>query len=460
MYDFAARTREIVTEEVPIIRCETERAAQHDLHAVLRLIDTGAVRASEKTRRVTGAGAKAITEILYGGDFYQSVQPPDDDATDPGPIKAFAWPLLLQSAGFVDLSGTKLQLTPTGKKALTSPLHEALRTVWRRWLKATLLDEFNRIDAVKGQTGQGKRGMTEVTGRRAAIVSALSACPPNQWIAFDEFSRFMVASGNTFEVTRDAWTLYVAEPQYGAPGYEGFGDWPILQGRYLMAFLFEYAATIGLIDVAFIHPSDARSDYGDLWGTDDLDCFSRYDGLQFIRINALGAWCLGLAQKYVPSSREVSQVLKVLPTLEVVAIESLLPGDALVLEQFAERTADRVWKIQSIKMLKALEDGHSVAEMEAFLRAQNGGSLPHTVEVFFKDMAERAACLVDRGPARVIEAADAMLAQLLVNDARLRSLCLLAGERSIVVPAASETTFRRVLRELGYGLPTPQGGKV
>ncbi|MBU0495073.1 MAG: hypothetical protein KKB13_24775, partial [Chloroflexi bacterium] len=78
--------------------------------------------------------------------------------------------------------------------------------------------------------------------------------------------------------------------------------------------------------------------------------------------------------------------------------------------------------------------------------------------VFFQDVAERAARLADRGPALLIEAEDTVLAQLIANDGRLRSLCLLAGDRYLVVPAESESAFRRALRELGYGLPPASGG--
>ncbi len=456
-YDYTTGKSEEHLIEIPVIRCETERVAQHDVHAVLRLIDAGRVRASEKTRRVTAAGARAITEVLQGGDFYPPEKISDGWHTDPGPIKAFAWPLILQSAGLANLSGTKLQLTPAGKKALTSPPHRVIRKAWNRWLKTTLLDEFNRVHTIKGQRGKGKRVMTAVAGRRAAIVEALAACTPHRWIAFDEFSRFMRASGYTFEVARDLWPLYIGDPHYGSLGYSGFGKWHIVQERYMMAFLFEYAATMGLIDVAYIHPSGARRDYGNLWGTDDLDCLSRYDGLLYIRINGLGAWCLGLTEEYVPSPLEVRQALKVLPNLEVVATEPLPPGDVLFLEQFAERTSDVVWRIQPTLLLEAVEQGHSVAEMEAFLKAKAGDSLPDNVEVFFKEMGDRASRLVDRGSARLIEAQDAALAQLITNDSHLRSLCMLAGERYIVVPADAEKAFRRALHKLGYGLPLSQG---
>lgn len=452
-YDYSARTSKTVTEEIPLIRLETERPAQQDIHAVLRLIDAGKVRASEKTKRVTAAGAKAITQVLQGGDFYPLEEEPDEWRTEPGAMKAFAWPLILQNAGFANLAGSKLQLTPKGKNALNSPPHKSIRTVWNRWLKSTLLDELNRVNAIKGQTGKGKRGLTAVSGRRATIVTALKECPPNQWIAFDAFSRFMRAAGHRFVVTRNAWSLYIAEQHYGSLGYDGYGGWNILQERYMMAFLFEYAATMGLLDVAYIHPSGTRNDYGELWGTDDLDCLSRYDGLLYIRINNLGAWCLGLAEEYVPSPIDESQIIKVLPNRDVVAMEPLPPGDILFLEQFTEQTSDLVWKIQPAKLLKMLEEGHSIADVEMFLTAKSGGGLPDNVAVFFKDMTDRASLLTDLGPARLIEAKDSALAQLIVNDSSLRSLCMLAGERHIVVPADSESTFRRALRKLGYVLP-------
>ncbi len=448
LYTSAGR-REKYTE-IPLTRCETERMALHDVHAVLRLIEAGKVRVSDKTKQVTAASARAIANVLEGGDFYPLDEETDGWQTAPGPIRAFAWPLILQSAGLATPSGTKLQLTPAGKKALASPPQEVIRRAWDRWLKSTLLDEFNRVHAIKGQ--RSRRAVTAVAPRRQAIVKALAACPPHKWISFDEFSRFMRASGFTFEVARDPWHLYIEDPHYGSLGYSGFSGWHILQGRYMMAFLFEYAATMGIIDVAYIHPSGARRDYHNLWGADGLDCLSRYDGLMYIRINGLGAWCLGLTEEYVPSLPTGPQTLRVLPNLDVVATAPLPPGDVLFLERFTERMSDVVWRIRPMRLLEAVEEGYSVADVQAFLRAKAGGLLPDNVEVFFQEMAERASRLVDRGPAWLIEAQDAALAQLVVNDSELRSLCMLAGERYIVVPADAESAFRRALHKLGYAV--------
>jgi DNA-binding IclR family transcriptional regulator len=53
--------------------------------------------------------------------------------------------------------------------------------------------------------------------------------------------------------------------------------------------LFECAATLGVIDVAYTDPAGARDDYRSLWGGDRRSRLSRYDGLLAVRVNELGA---------------------------------------------------------------------------------------------------------------------------------------------------------------------------
>ena len=87
--------------------------------------------------------------------------------------------------------------------------------------------------------------MTAVPGRRAAIADALSECPVGRWVCFDDFGRFMQVEGFDFVVNRDPWNLYLAEPEYGSLGYDGSHDWAIIEGRYALCLLFEYAAHPG-----------------------------------------------------------------------------------------------------------------------------------------------------------------------------------------------------------------------
>ena len=75
----------------------------------------------------------------------------------------------------------------------------------------------------------------------------------------------MQVEGFDFAVNRDPWNLYLAEPEYGSLGYAGSHDWAIIEGRYALCLLFEYAATLGLIDVAYAEPHGARPDYTHMW---------------------------------------------------------------------------------------------------------------------------------------------------------------------------------------------------
>jgi len=453
------KREEEIRRDVPLDRRETEHAALRDVQAVLRLVEAGKIPASEKTKRASSAGVEAVTRILDGGDFYAGYERKDRSETDPGPMKAFAWPLIVQAAGLATLAGSKLALTVAGRRALGKPPDAILRDAWSRWLKTTVLDEFSRVEVVKGQGGSGT--MTAVAGRREAIVAGLAECPAGRWIAFDEFSRYLQAAGHEFEVAREPYWLHVADSEHGHFGHTGFADWPILQGRYLLAFLFEYAATMGVIDVAYIPPARARPDFRRLYGTCDLDCLSRYDGLQFIRVNPLGTWILGVAGEVRPSATEPRPLVKVLPNLDVVATEGGLPAaDALLLDVFAERVSDAVWALRMKKILEGVERGHPVAEIEEFLRSRGADPLPETVSALFRDIEERARRIEDLGPARLFGCSDRALARQIANDSAMRKLGVVAGEGHIALPLANEESFRRRLREMGYGVPPARGARA
>jgi hypothetical protein len=427
---------------------ETERAAQRDLHAVLRLVETGKVAVSDKTRRPSAVAVRLIAAVLDGGDMY---------AGDRGAIKAFAWPLIVQAAGLASPMGSRLALTKAGVRALHEPPPSTLARAWRKWQSTTLIDELSRVEEIKGQSGRGRRGLTAVARRRAAISGALSDCPVGRWVEVDELFRHMQAGEHDFEVTRDAWRLYICEPEYGSLGYDGCGGWNILQARYALAFLLEYAATLGVIDVACVPPSGAREDYLNLWGADGLEFLSRYDGLTHIRVSPLGALCLGLTDDYSPAATEVQQSLRVLPDFEVVALDELTHADRLVLDRIAESKGERIWRLRRERLLMAVEAGESIERVCEFLQARSATGLPDTVTQLLDDLAERSGALVDRGQALLIECCDRAVATILSNDRRTGGLCLLAGEKTLAVPAVSEPAFRRAARDLGYVLGSGSG---
>jgi hypothetical protein len=430
-----------------------EREALQEVLVMLRTIEQTRIQVSEKTALPSTAGLQALTRKLVGGDFYPWVEKQHKWDQEIGPIRAFAWPMLLQAGGLVTRTGNRLSLTPTGIKALSAPPADVLRGLWRKWLKTTLLDEFSRVDAIKGQGGKG-RIMTAVAPRREAITEALRLCPAGRWVAVDEFSRFMRATNVVFEVAHDPWSLYVYSRDYGSLGYDGYGGWNILQERYILALLLEYAATLGIVDVAFRDPEGARGDFRGMWGTDELRFLSRYDGLCAFRLTPLGAYVLGLEADYQPAAVAGTATLSVLPSLRInVTGGELGPEESLLLENWAAPLQPGSWQLDRERSLAAIEKGHDIGELTRLLEGRDDMPLPEMVESFIKKCAHDGKALRLRGSAFLVECRDPQTADAIAGHQETSSLCLAAGPKMLVVRSEHLEKFRERVRLLGFGMP-------
>jgi hypothetical protein len=316
-----------------------------------------------------------------------------------------------------------------------------------------MLDEFRRIQVVKGQTGKGRR-MTAAGERRAVIEEALECCPVGEWVQVDELFRYMQAQGHDFEVAHDYWKLYVADSNYGSLGYSGYHGFEILQGRYILVYLFEYLATLGMIDVAYVLPYGMRDDYRGLWGTDDLSFFSRYDGLLYFRLNPLGAWCLDLCDDYRPVEPSQAPLLTVTEDLHIHLVRAPEPGELLLLDRYAERTAELSWMLSAESVLGAMEQGQDPGVFLEFLAQRSESPLGAAADDFFTEIQNRKAALRDGGSALLLHCSDAGLVRLLTSDPATRDHCLQAGAKLLVVPEKAEKGLRAGLRKLGYIFPT------
>ena len=257
--------------------------ALSNLIAVLELAADGQVRCRSATRRPLAATVRLVEDVLVAGDYY--------DRRDEGePIAAFAWPMLLQAGGLARLSGSWLELTPRGEQVLARPSYQALGALWERWLRSVSQDEFSRIEAIGGQRRTGT--LTAPARRRAALADGLAALVPGVWVEVDALFAVLRAQPAPLVVAASPltrWRLHLGDPRHGSLGPVGRQAWNVIEGRYALCALFEYAATLGVVDVAYTAARGARDDYRGLWGADGYASLSRYDGLAAVRVNELGA---------------------------------------------------------------------------------------------------------------------------------------------------------------------------
>jgi hypothetical protein len=419
-------------------------AACREVLAVLRLVAGGGLRCSEKTRRPSAATVVAVSGVLEEGDFY------------PGePVAAFAWPLLLQAGGLAEVAGGRLQLTTKGRAALLAPPERTIRQLWSRWVSSAVIDEMSRVEEIKGQRVAG--ALSAAGPRRKAVAAGLGACEPGAWILIEDLFAGLCRRGPRFAVARNLWKLYLVDREYGSLGYDGFGEWPVVEGRYVLAVLFEYAGALGLFDLAYQEPDGARDDFHGNWGSDDLPYLSRYDGLLAVRMNELGAYVFGHTQAFEPPVLELSastadRPVKVLPNHDVVVTGTLPPSGRLVLDAFARQTSERVWTITLESVLAALGAGRQVRELAGFLSGESATEVPPTLTRLLGDAEVRARVVRDEGVVRLISCADVATATLVARDRRAGRYCRLVGDRYLAVPVDQEAKFRAALAAVGYPL--------
>jgi hypothetical protein len=261
-----------------LVRC-TAPDALSNLVAVLELAADGQARCSAATRCPSVPTVKLVEDVLVAGDYYEAGEP----------IAAFAWPRLIHTGGLAQLAGTRLELTPRGRAVLAGPSYVALGALWARWLRSVSTDELSRIEAIRGQRKPST--LTPAVRRRAAVAAALATLEPGVWTEIGELFGLLRVQRPPLVAARSLmalWRLYIGDSYYGSLGHAGCRVWDIVEGRYALCVLFEYAATAGLLDVAYADPRGARDDYRALWGADRYACLSRYDGLLAVRVNELG----------------------------------------------------------------------------------------------------------------------------------------------------------------------------
>ncbi len=450
-----------------VLVAATELAAFHDLAATLYLVQQGKLSVSTTTKLPTLTGLRQLRLHLLEGDYYGEQE--YNRAEDA--LRPFALTLLVQTAKWAQPGGSsgKLELTKSGMALPTGALQpEHIRDAWTRWIKSDLLDELSRIRAIKGQQSKAAR-LTKPTERREKLVAALRVCPVGQWVELDELFRYMRAEQLSPVIERNAETaLYVGPYQeYGSLAYNN-NYWDVVIGSYLRAVLWEYVATLGLIEIAYTAPEHARSRFQGVYGLDDADYLSRYDGLLAIRLTQLGAYVLGLVDTYTAPAAMAAQgqpALHVLPNLDVVVTDAtrLTLGDRGTLERIGIVQHQGVYRLDREQLLEATQQGLNLDQIQTFLASKSGvdvSQLPQTVQVFFNEVAQRLGALRVGGRMILLEGDDPYLLTELANTAGLRAMVRLAtidGKPVLLVPEEREAAAQRHLRKLGYVPQKRQG---
>lgn len=440
----------------PIQVYEGEKPFFSELRRVLRVVQTGKVKVTDKGRRPTNSAVRLLSAALDSPDFnleppLEKTNPYEDKA---GAVRAHAWGVLVQQCGWAKPRAGSLILTEAGKQMLNGADIDRYKAGAEAFFQNDDFDEINRIEHIRGQSGKARRYMTSPSDRKIPIVDSMALWPVNQWVSLEEAYRFVLASGNAFEITDHPYHLYFSEKGYGHFGDVSFE----LNLQYLRALLMEPLATLGMVDIAYVFPHDLWPELAGRWGSDDFSFCSRYDGLLYVRLTDLGAFVLGLRENWTPPEKEECNrdLFTILPNREIALTRSNgLSADIKAgLEMCAFSKNDFIWELSIQPILGYLESGGTMEEITAFLRSHSSRGIPETVEIFLRDVAKKCTAVQNGEEAFLFTVKDAATAALIAGDSEARKYCLLAGSNRLAVPKKNQRAFRTVLKKLGYIIPS------
>lgn len=432
---------------VPLTHAETERAGLHDLAAYLRLVDEGQIKITATSGRATTASLKKITNSLLEGDFFPL--PEKIKAADV--IRPFGLDVFAQDSGLVKKARgrNELQLTDLGRDYYQTRNPEILLDAFETWTQEGSFDELSRT-AVKGQNSRSTR-LTEPASRREAIIEALSWCPVDEWISIADFYRAIKIWHFDFDVEKTSFSnLYVGHKDYGE--LYGGSYWLAVKGLIINIVIWEYLATLGAVDLAYAPPEEITLNIQDYYGY--IEYLSLYDGLTYFRINNLGAFLLGQAGEYIPSVVLDRALFVISPDLQVTLLDpdEITPNDQSLLEQVAVPEKEGYYRLDTVKILTAVENGTDLDFLADFLQQRHSGPLPDEFQAWLDEVRRKSRAFKITGQALIISADTPELLELVQSDPVLQKYCSVIGRTRFVIPASREKAFRKRLKKLEYVL--------
>lgn len=209
--------------------------------------------------------------------------------------------------------------------------------------------------------------------------------------------------------------------------------------------VFFILATLGVVEVYYDQPSINNSLYL------KNGYLSKYDGLKYVKLTALGRYILGMTEDYdFKITKEEGEVY-----LDEDRLIATILGDApiktMYLEKVGHRIAPNKFKVEKLSFLKGIESSQDIIERIEEFREKITESYSEIWMEFFEEMERKSnsvTCVSEYTVLKLQNEKDLIMA--LTKDMRFKSLVLKGEDYHILVKNENVEKVKELFKEYGY----------
>jgi len=369
-----------------------------------------------------------------------------------------ALPLFVLSADIGLLEIEKTGNVIPGKKSLnllSNPAHHLAKKLFETYVAKNNIFETHYITYISVRDGEHWLKWEEC---RKPVIDLLRTCPVSSWVEFGDFEKYMTMFHGEFfrKILNCAVFFQGLKTEYGYYGYTpGWSECEAQIIRLILSFL----GAIGMLDIAYAEKTPRFKD------VDDSFCV----GIAGFRITPLGAWILGLTDKYEATDTLTLQHeeggLVVQPDYMVIisglksriAHESRLSG---FLTKISSEDNISMYKIDFQSMVRAFNSGLEPRAVKTILEKASSRPMPVNVARSFDDWQAKVGKVKIR-TVTVLETEDLPLLEELVHT---RGIGPLLGDRithaAIIADSKDQARVKAIAEKSGWLVKSPpQSGR-
>jgi len=211
---------------------------------------------------------------------------------------------------------------------------------------------------------------------------------------------------------------------------------------FVKATIFLYAS-LGMVEIAYNNIDT------NIHGT---TYFSNYDGLTHFRLTALGAFILGITDKYESLSPVDTNKLTLSTDSLIIVAQGNMSVVDVMLNPYSEKLGKTRYKVTAQTFLKECRNKKDIENKIARFKKTINSSIPTIWEQFLKQLVVNASSVLINTTVQTytlpVENKD--LHRIVAQDAVLKQLILKAEGFNLLVKNENLAKFKSRMKELGY----------